>query len=442
MGTRRKDAVQEAAAAAAAAAVAATAEGVIDDAIDIEAAELTEDVLEGLRRLDQGGQRVTWYVYCDAPIEREGFVEKLRTEQLDESRFKTKYGPGEYRVIGRTGDGHYVKGSHKTIKISGILASEERQANDAVALLREMRAADEQRDKQRAETLKTYATILATPLATLGAALIARKPTLDIPALITALRPQQSSLTEMTTALTHLKAMEGGASNNNVELVLKLLERLQDLPTAGDTGWLGIVRDVIREAAPAAREMLGQLTQQQRGVLPAAGPPLIVVPPHQQPQAASPSQANGATQTSFPSAPLQSSPTAPPSAMQTPMPSATPMAASTTVETAEPSAWAFAEPWLRRKAEDLFESATSNMPVELCAEHLLESAERKFGMLMTTDQLRGLLVQPDWWQYVVAFHPPLEPFRSWVNDVRQEMVGMLASGRDESARSESQGEQT
>lgn len=409
---RKRDPIKEAAAAAAAA-VAASEAATLDEAIDGEAAELTEDVLEGLRRLDSGGNRVTWYVYCDAPLDREGFVEKLRTEQLDEERFQKKYGAGEYRVIGRTSDGHYVRGSHKIIKISGILAETTtgNSSGDVVTLLREMRADDERRAQQRAETAKGYATILAAPLATLGAAIISRRPSLDIPALIAALRPQQSTLTEMTTALTNLQSMGGGG--NNVELVLKVLERLQDLPSGqGDTGWLGIVRDVIREAAPAAREVLGQLAQ-GRPLPP--GPPFVMPPPQVTAQAPAvlppPSHNNGAT----------------------PQPSPAP-------EPQGGEMWTLVEPWFRRKAEDLLESASTNMPVELVAEHMLEAAERKFGTLMSAADLKALIERPDWWQFVVAFYPPIGPFQHWVADVRAEILGMLDSGKTEQQPGRAQGE--
>jgi hypothetical protein len=382
--------------------------------------------------LDQGGNRVTWSVYCDAPLEREGFIEKLRTEQLDEARFKHKYGPGEYRVVGRTQEGHYVKGSHKVIKISGILAEPHSGGNDTVALLRELRADEDKARQQRADSAKSYATILAAPLATLGAALIARRPSLDVPALIAALRPQQSSLTEMTTALSNLRQMEQHGGGGNVELVLKLLERLQELPSGGggETGWVGIIRDVIREAAPAAREMLGQLGQ-PRAQLPPG--PTVVFPP----QPVSLPRSNGATPNNSASGPLPVSPTAAQSA--TPMPTGSPsqpVASSTaaTTESTDMDFWKAVEPWLRRKAEDLHESAAGNMTVELCAEHLLEAAEKKFGFFLTPEELRGFLMRPEWWQYVVAFHPPLEPFQAWVNDVRVEIINMLEEATDKAGR--------
>lgn len=398
--------------------VAAVAEQTAtDEALDEAAEEITADVLEGLRRLDQGGNRVTWYVYCDSPTEREGFVEKLKTEQLDEQRFKGKYGAGEYRIVGKQSDGHYVKGSHKTIKISPILAEDSRApaGNDAVALLREMRAADEQRSAKRAEELKTYATILATPLATLGAALIARRPAVDIAALITALRPQQSTLGEMTTALVNLKAMHGESGGGGVDLVLKVLERVQELPqgsSGGELGWLGFIRDVIKETAPHARELLGQLGQ-PRPLQPGSttGPPFgpgvtpLASLPH-------PSQGNGSMATPSASAPLPSSPSAPP-----------PTSAAPTSEATD--VWKAAEPWARQQTVNLELWAQNNMEVELVAEMLLKSVPKKFWLVLSPAAVIQLLGAADWWERLTGFHPGLAPYQAWCDDVREELIAML-----------------
>lgn len=418
--------------AAAAELVAAVAEQTAPiDPVDSEIEEeITADVLEGLRRLDQGGNRVTWYVYCDSPMEREGFIEKLKTEQLDEQRFKGKYGPGEYRVIGKQSDGQYVKGSHKTIKISPILADDTRAAsgNDAVSLLREMRAADEKRAAQRSDELKTYATILATPLATLGAALIARRPAIDVPALIAALRPQQSTLSEMTTALVNLKAMQGeGGGGGGVELVLKVLEKLQELPqgSGGELGWLGFIRDVIKEAAPHARELLGQLAQPKPagGLLPPASTAGAPFGPGVARQL--PNGGNGATPPSV-SAPSSVSSSVPPQTT----------AGGDDVLTA-------IEPWLRRRATDVQEWASTNMDVELCAEMLLACIPKPFRALISASELIGLLQAPDWWARLTAFNPSLTPYQAWIDDLRWELIGLLRDeAKDDSTAADSGTEQT
>lgn len=440
MGRKRGTALQEAAAAAAAAAVAASQGasndqllGVTDDDDDPDTADVAEDVLEGLRRLDQG-QRVTWYVYCDTPGRTgasEGYVEKLRTEHLDEARFKLRYGPGEYRVFGRTADGHYVRGSHKTIKISDIGAepgSLTANPHDPVALLREMRTADEQRAAKRTEELKTYASILAAPIATLGAALIARRPALDLPALITALRPQQNTLAEMTTALTNLRQLSGGESNS-LDVALKVLDKIQDLPTGqqGEIGWLGFFRDLIREAAPHARELLTQL--QQRSVGPGQLPPGSTSGPAFGPGVAPSLPAGAPTLVTNGSAGSPSSPSGvmPGSSSQPaqpfPTPTLSPSPSQSTTEAAD--MWRVVEPWLRRKAEELHESAASNMPVELCAEMLLMQVEKKWGAVVTSADLAAIIARPDWWQHVVSFYPAIEVYQAWMTDLRQELLSML-----------------
>jgi hypothetical protein len=421
---RKRTASMEAAAAAAVAAVAAQQDD-NPDVLELEDDAVADDVLEGLRRMEQGGNRVTWYVYCDA-LDREGYIEKLRTEQLDEELFKKRYGPGEYRVFGRSSDGHYVKGSHKIIKISGVMTDPKAAApggGDAVAMLREMRATDEARASKRADDWRGIATLVATPVATVLAALIARPrpPPVDIAALVTALRPQQSTLSEMTTALVNLKAMNGdGGGGGSVEVVLKVLERLQDLPSGGgEGGWLGIIRDVIREAAPPVRELLGKMGQgaAQPGQLPpgamsgpAFGPgvqPSLPRPPH---------SGNGAT------APTN---TALPPSQSLPAASTQPTAETTQPLTEASNMFALAEPWLRRKAEDLHEYASTNMDCALVAELLLESARKKFGGFVTAPQLAELLQASEWWPAVAGFHPPLAPYQAWCDDVRHELLGLL-----------------
>lgn len=422
MARRRATTVLQEAAAAGAAAAIAAADGNGDEVLPLatsqEEEEIAEDVLEGLRRLDSGGNRVTWYVYSEQPGtsgNSEGYIEKLKSEQLDEARFKNVYGPGEYRIVGRTKDGAYVRGSHKVIRISDIGAARRSGETDAVSMLREMRATEEQRAAKRAEDMRTYAQILAAPLATLGAALIARKPSIDIAALVTALRPQQSSLGEMTTALVNLKQLEGNGASN-LDVALKVLDKLQDLPTGagGDTGWLGFFRDLVKEAAPAAREIIGQLAQPARpGQFPPGGtngPPFMVT---QQPPPAI-----------APPPPTPSAVSSPGAAV--PPPATTNAPSGLPLQSEELDMWRAAEPWLRRKADEILEAASTNMPIDLEAECLLIAFDKKFKLFVSRDDMKSWLSHPDWWTYVVAFSPPLQPYQAWVDDLRQELLAMLA----------------
>jgi hypothetical protein len=87
--------------------------------------------------------------------------------------------------------------------------------------------------------------------------------------------------------------------------------------------------------------------------------------------------------------------------------------------------WVIAEPWLRRRAEDLHEWAASNMEVELCAEMLLASVPKMFRAVLSAADLVQLLQRPDWWQQLTAFHPPLAPYQAWIDDARQELLQLL-----------------
>jgi hypothetical protein len=419
MGRRRTNTAMQEAAAALAAAADAQQTGEADE---LESAEISEDVLEGLRRLDQGGNRVTWYVYSNLPGktgESEGYIAKLRSEQLDEQFFKTRYGPGEYRVLGRLADGHYVKGSHSVVKISDIGfdtgAAPTGGALDVVGFLREQRAADEARQKQKAEDLKTYAGILAAPFGAIAAALIARRPSVDIAALVTALKPSQSppTLSDMTTALVNLKTIQGdGGGGGNVEIVLKVLERLQDLPTGqSEGGWLGFLKDVV---APHAGELLARIAPPNPpGHLPpgsTSGPPFG--PGVAQSSLPRPSAANGASP--------------PPSGASEPLPSSQSTPSASPPPSSDADMWRIAEPWLRRRAEDLHEWAASNMEVELCAEMLLASVPKMFRAALSASDLVGYLQRGDWWQVLTTFHPPLLPYHAWIDDLRTEVLQLLA----------------
>ncbi len=103
--------------------------------------------------------------------------------------------------------------------------------------------------------------------------------------------------------------------------------------------------------------------------------------------------------------------------------------------------WRLAEPWLRRKAEELHEAASTNMPIELEAERLLMAAEKKFGEAVTVNA-RAWLQHPDWWVYVVSFHPTLQPYQAWLDDLRRELLVLLSDeGQPERAEDNAEGKQ-
>ena len=87
--------------------------------------------------------------------------------------------------------------------------------------------------------------------------------------------------------------------------------------------------------------------------------------------------------------------------------------------------WRIAEPWLRRRAEDLHEWAAANMDVQLCAEMLLASVPKVFRAYLSAAELHAYLQRADWWAALTTFHPPLHPYQAWIDDLRAEVSGML-----------------
>ena len=98
------------------------------------------------------------------------------------------------------------------------------------------------------------------------------------------------------------------------------------------------------------------------------------------------------------------------------------------------------EPWLKRKAEDLLESASTNMPIDLEAERLLVAFDKKFKMFVSRQDLKGWLTHPDWWKYVVGFYPTLQPYHAWIDDLREELLAQLAEQEETNGAGSSQEE--
>lgn len=382
---------------------------------DDEDVELAANVLDGLRRLDQGeGGGITWYVYNDS-IDDTGYIEKVRSDQLDEELFKQRYGPGNYRVVGKTTrGGQYVKGASSPVKISGVLSEARPKPNgaametDTVALLREMRAADDRRADQRAADNRSWAQALATPLATVAAAFISR-PSPDVAALIAACRPQQSSLTEMTQALVSLQTLQGDKSGA-LDAFLKVLDRVQDMPDSGggSSGWLGLAREILREAAPVAKEALSRMGQ--------AGAPGLLPPGATTGPAFGPG-----VQARLPAANAPPSPPGAPPANGDPSP-----AGATAQQPEDNDMWKVVEPWLRRRVEELHEDAASNLDVELVADMLYEKAFKRFGMFVPPDQLLQYLQHPQWWELLIGYYQPISPYHAWVDDVRKGLIEIVS----------------
>jgi hypothetical protein len=436
---------EKAAEAAAVAAVRAVRDDTIleDEALDLA----NNEAREAVRKLSPGGE-LRFRVDRVKPLNKQGFLDEISIDQVDPVYFRDTWGAGEYRVYARYADGTYVRGTHMKLKVSGA-EDAPRAANghgeSASDLLRTFQAEQERRDRERAESRKELLVALGAPLiglaGTIGSAIISRKPDVDIAALVTALRSDNrgGSLSEITSALKNLDDMRRGGDTSNAVLegALKLLERFKDLPPSsdkGDDGWLGTVRDLLRELAPLAKGALEARAQAQgarpppgattvRQPPPVGAPatpaipagavaPVVLVPP---PAAAEPSGTRVSSD----------GPNGVPSASAMSAGPSAPIATEDVSLTPEQILYRAAEPWLRKQAENLLGWAENEADEATVADALVMSIPRLFREHVPLEQLEGWLKRQDWWEQLVQFHPPLSAFKAWCEAVHAELVAWV-----------------
>lgn len=245
------------------------------------------DVLDGLRAL-QTGDPINWKIYRvgSQDADMNGYLGTWATSQLTQERIKDEYGGGTYRIRGSASSGKFVGG--RTIHIAGdairkeknivsqggassfnlseFLTQQEardaaRRKDDETRRERERRESEEREDKRRRERNEMLAVVM--PAVTgLTSALIGafsnRGP--DIAGLIAALKPP-----DPLTMLTQLKALNG----NNQGLAEKLVPMLLDKATdggggGGETGWMDVVKEVVKSAGPTVGGMIESAVAQAR----------------------------------------------------------------------------------------------------------------------------------------------------------------------------------
>lgn len=166
---------------------------------------------------------------------------------------------------------------------------------------------------------------------------------------------------------------------------------------------MGLLRDVIREAVPHARELLSNIkpappAPQAGGLLPPGS-------------TSGPAFGPGSAQPVLPGAAAPAGQVPPP---------------NTAPPTEGDQMWVIAEPWLHLQANNLHAWAAGNMEVELVAEMLCKSVPKKFWLVLSPADVIKLLGSPDWWERLTTFHPPLAPYQAWCDEVREELIAVLA----------------
>lgn len=258
--------------------------------------EDTLEVLEAMRALDHGGTvkwRITRVGTGDPTLD--GFLDTWPTKLVTLERIRDKMGGGTFYLKGFRNGKYWV---HKTVEIAGVpkvyvqdapssgsAGVSQNQATggfDIAAFLAQQEARDaqrrremaseraqekrdqeerEERDrKNRNELLAIVMPVLGTIATGITAAFTGSRssPMADIAALMTAMKGP-----DPITVLTQLKALERSGSGDTLSKVLPMLiDMAGDRASGGDTGWMDVMKELVKSAGPTVGAMLEHSVQQ------------------------------------------------------------------------------------------------------------------------------------------------------------------------------------
>ncbi len=401
--TRKKgatDKMARAAAAAASAAVKATQQDDTNKVLfnwgdeDDDDEQVADELLEGLEQIDETGDgSIVWELYCDVPLEKAGQIRKMATSELKGLRDEClSLGPGEYHIIARQYPrGFFVKNSRRKIKISGYARPAANSPAPAVidpqVLFQQYEERQERRRAQaiaeRNAQIKFWAPILAPIGLEMAKGLFGRSG--------------GESIKDLVAAMVGMKDLTGGGKSNDVENLLKGIELARDLNPADAKGatWPDVLVTGVTNIAKEFRPLAEQLAARRNGATAPAQPAQLQ---------------------------FQAAPTA--AGMPVAQKAGEPPAGAAGPSPEDPML-AMIEPLLRKLAGELEDFAVNNANPDLTAEALLAKIPPLLRSQVQPAQLKEWLSQPNWWQLLVGFHPPLQHYQAYCDDVRRALLEVV-----------------
>jgi hypothetical protein len=406
MAKKKNNTAAVAAAAAAAAVRAAQADTsnvvnfVLPGEEDDEDIGLRDDVLEDLEKIDEShGGGITWEVYCDSPLDKSGQIGKLTRSELRGLRDRClEFGPGEYHVVARATNGKFVTGTRRNIKISGLVRgpTQATPAGSQIDPLTLMQMMEERAEKRRAQAsrermdgIKFWAPILAPIGVEMAKGLFGRGGSGE-------------SIKDMVAAMVGMKDLVGGG-DKSIDSLLKGIELAQSLAPEGaakGSTWSDVVTNALKELRPLAESM----AQRRQPTTAPATPQLQFVPTPA-------TSAAGAATT--PAAPAGSS-----------------------LPAEGDDMFKMFEPLLRKLAGELEEYAVAAADPGLAADALLVKVPRMVRERISSEQINSWLKDPSWWELLSTFHPTLQPYQAYCDQVREEILAAVNQPEDDGPANE------
>lgn len=353
------------------------------------------------------------------PADKAGFCDKIPVGEFELSQVKAKYGPGTYRVRFNGPKGFLPGGG--TIKIAPAPESAVKNGGSDIATFLEIM---EQRDRQKTEKMSRLTELGIPALTTIVAALISRNTSPDMTGLIAALKGP--SVTELIAAM---QSLNGGNTNkvDPIDQLIRVADVVQKFNPGGNaeskeggSNWVDVLRDLVKEVVPAGREILSNLSEQQK--IRANQPPLHIQPlPHLPPRVAAP---NPNASREVPIVGVQTTDTSP-------QPSAE---SAISQERAMPGDNDMIElflPMILQQLVKVTRWAINDFNPAAYAEVFMNELPQIVANYVNPHQALEYLNRADWFEKVTEFHAMLKPYREWCDEFREELITLVTEQLDE-----------
>jgi len=353
------------------------------------------------------------------PAEKSGYCGKMPVSDFSLDKMRSMYGTGTFKVRIRGSKGFLPGGG--TVKISEL---ENTSANAGSTDLASLLALMDKRESERREKTSRLLELAIPGSLTVIAALLGKNSGPDIGTLIAALKPSPGpSLTDLTSALANMKTLtEGSGTRDPLDSILKVMEAVKNLSTGdgnnagkegGQSNWLDVVRDLVKEAVPAVKPLLEniaarqqQLQQVQQEQLRQAGPLQILAPV-------------------APVAPMPVAPIAPLAPVSPALPIASEQP-STPVQSAETDMFMIFKPIINENLSRVAGWAKDDRNPQAYAEIFLDELPQMVANYLSPPDALKWLNHERWFEVVCEWKPELSAYRGWCDEFRHALIEIIA----------------
>lgn len=363
----------------------------------------------------RGTQGVELMIIRLTPAENSGYCGMMPVAEFTHDNLKRLYGAGRYKVRIQGPKGFLPGGGN--IKIAESLHKTGGSAGgDFMSFL-------EFQQKQEAERREKHSRLLELAIPSLGAvitAILSRNNSSDMPAILAALKPAPGpTLADLSTAMINLQTLSkpAGETKDPIDTVLRVFEAAQNLSGGdsggkkGETNWLDVVRDVIKEGPALLKPVMeaAQTAAMQRQQM--QQPTVTMAPP----SAISAPVIRPVVQTVSTSAPIVAEDSA-----------------GIVANNGETDMFALVMPLIKSNLTKVAKWAEDDKNPQTYAEVFFDDLPSNIASYISQDDALKYCNDPNWFQYVVGIEPRLQNFETWCDEFRLELIEFLKPIPEES----------